>query len=181
MKYSLKLCLSKHFVVVALLLMSTVASARNLPSVQLSNDEKASLIYMREEEKLARDVYRELSSTWGSPIFENIANSEQTHMDAIKTLLVRYGIDDPAATTKPGDFSNPHLQELYYELTTQGMMSLTDALTVGVIIEETDIVDLQYGIGIVLSTHKDIIKVYNNLLNGSLNHLDAFENNLEPQ
>jgi len=54
------------------------------------------LTYIREEEKLARDVYLYLYDMWGSSIFDNISVSEQAHMDAIKTLIDRYGLDDPA-------------------------------------------------------------------------------------
>ena len=39
----------------------------------------------------------DLYKMWGLTIFSNIASSEQKHMDAIKTLLDRYGLDDPAA------------------------------------------------------------------------------------
>ena len=58
----------------------------------LSADEAAGLIYMREEEKLAHDVYVTLYQQWGLPLFNNIANSEATHTSAIKVLLDRYGI-----------------------------------------------------------------------------------------
>ncbi len=61
----------------------------------LSQEEIDDLVYLREEEKLARDVYLHLYNTWGQWIFENIAASEQQHMDAVKTLLDRYGIHDP--------------------------------------------------------------------------------------
>jgi len=131
---------------------------------------------MREEEKLARDVYLFLYDKWHSRIFKNISVSEQTHMDAIKTLLDRYGIPDPAANKGPGEFTNSQLQALYDELIQDGSGSLVDALEVGVFIEETDIEDLNAGIA--SSTHKDIITVFSNLLSGSLNHLSAFNSNL---
>jgi hypothetical protein len=54
----------------------------------------------------------------------------------------------------------------------KGVASKIDALEVGVIIEETDIDDLQTGID--TATHKDVITVYGNLMQGSYNHLDAF-------
>lgn len=50
---------------------------------------------MREEEKLARDVYLELYETWDLPVFYNIAQSEQTHMGAVKTLIEKYNLKDP--------------------------------------------------------------------------------------
>jgi hypothetical protein len=97
-------------------------------------------------------------------------------MDAIKTLLDKHGIADPAAGKGLGEFTNPDLQALHDELVQDGSVSLVDALEVGVFIEKTDIDDLNAGID---STRgKDIITVYTNLLAGSNNHLDAFTANL---
>ena len=76
-----------------------------MQAVDLTDSEKYWLTYMREEEKLARDVYIFLYDKWGSQIFNNISVSEQTHMDAIKTLLDRYGIPDPVADKGPGVFT----------------------------------------------------------------------------
>ena len=98
----------------------------NLPPTtpgELSAEESAALLYMREEEKLAHDVYVTLYSQWGLPIFQNISQSEQTHTDAVKTLLDRYGLNDPASGTV-GVFTNPDLQALYNDLVTRGSQSL---------------------------------------------------------
>ena len=70
---------------------------------------------MREEEKLAHDVYVTLYAQWDLPIFQNISRSEQTHTDAVKTLIDRYGLTDPASS-KVGVFTNPDLQALYNDL-----------------------------------------------------------------
>ncbi len=79
-----------------LVVMMTIMAAGPLFAAPLSDDEKYWLSHMREEEKVARDVYKELYKVWGLTIFSNIASSEQKHMDAIKTLLDRYGLEDPA-------------------------------------------------------------------------------------
>ena len=151
----------------------SVSAAQTLA---LTDDETYWLTYMREEEKVARDVYLSLNDKWNLRIFKNIAASEQTHMDAIKNLLDKYCIPDPAAGKGIGEFTNPDLQKLYNDLILQGSISKVEALKVGVIIEETDIDDLNEGIATV--QHNDIKTVYSNLLQGSLNHLDAFESNL---
>ena len=136
----------------------------------LTSEEEAGLLFMREEEKLARDVYLVLLDQWGLRVFENIAESEQRHMDAILYLLGKYGLDDPALG--PGLFLNPDLQDLYDVLVAKGETSLVDAIEVGVLIEETDIEDIEALIG---ETDKDdIIQVYTNLLDGSNSHLEAF-------
>ena len=148
----------------------------SVQTVALTDDENYWLTYMREEEKVARDVYLYLNEKWNVRIFKNIAASEQTHMDAIKTLLDTYTIPDPAAGKGIGEFTNPDLQKLYDDLIREGSISKVEALKVGVIIEETDIDDLTEGIA--TTRHNDIKTVYSNLLQGSLNHLDAFESTL---
>ncbi|MDD1697160.1 MAG: DUF2202 domain-containing protein [Methanoregula sp.] len=151
-------------------------STSSVVTGKLTDDEKYWLTYLREEEKVARDVYLSFNDTWNLRIFKNIAASEQQHMDAIKVLLDRYSIPDPAADTGIGEFTNPDLQQLYDDLIQQGSISKAEAFKVGVIIEETDIDDLNEAIA--AAGHNDIKTVYSNLLQGSLHHLDAFESGL---
>lgn len=152
----------------------------NLPAAsgELSNEEAAALLYMREEEKLAHDVYVTLYDQWGLAIFQNIANSEQTHTDAIKTLLDRYGLADPASV-QVGVFSDPTLQELYTALVERGSQSLAEALKVGAAIEEIDILDLE--LRLAETDQADIQQVYQNLLRGSGSHLRSFVSTLQTQ
>lgn len=147
--------------------------------ISLRDDEIASLVYMREEEKLAKDVYLGLFELWGTPIFQNIANSEQTHTDAVKGLLDTFGIPDPVDTSPTGVFTNPDLQKLFDELMKASSQSLEDALKVGAAIEEIDILDLKASLE--YTQNQEIQKVYENLLRGSENHLRAFTSNLERQ
>ena len=170
---------AKRWVVIGgLLLLMCTSSVSYVQAAALLNEaEINSLTYMREEEKLARDVYLYFYDKYGSGIFYNISKSEQTHMNAIKTLLDRYGLDDPAAGNDPGVFDNSDLQALYTELIGGGSESLTAALKVGVFIEMTDIDDLNKGM--ITTDRRDIDKVYSNLLQGSLNHWDAFCSNLK--
>lgn len=152
----------------------------NLPpaSGELSAEEAASLTYMREEEKLAHDVYITLYEQWGLPLFSNISQSELTHSDAVMTLLNRYGLSDPASGTV-GVFTNPELQTLYNDLVARGSQSLAEALKVGAAIEEIDIIDLQERLAQI--DNADIEQVFNNLLNGSKNHLRSFTSMLNTQ
>jgi len=167
----------RWFVIGGLLLLMCTSSVSYVQAAALLSDgEINSLTYMREEEKLARDVYVYLHDKWGSRIFDNISVSEQTHMDAIKTLLDRYGIPDPVTSDEVGKFTNGSLSDLYEILTGAGSVSLVDALKVGVVIEITDITDLTEGIA--ATSRKDIKNVYTNLRKGSQNHWDAFCSNL---
>lgn len=152
-------------------------SVLDLPSSELSAEETAALLFMREEEKLARDVYTVLFGLWNQPTFQNIAASEQMHMDEIKTLLDRYAIADPALA--PGEFTDPALKALYDQLVAQGSLSLADALKVGAAIEEIDILDLQNRL--TQTDNEDIQWVFNNLMSGSYSHLLAFTSTLSQQ
>ncbi len=148
----------------------TGTSVLDIPASDLNADEAAALLFMREEEKLARDVYTKLYEVWGLPTFQNIAASEQMHMDEIALLLTRYNLTDPAQA--PGIFTDPKLQDLYNALVAQGSQSVAEALKVGGAIEEIDILDLQTRLG--KTDNADIQQVYNNLMSGSYNHLRAF-------
>lgn len=151
----------------------------SLPLSDLSADEQAALIYMREEEKLARDVYLTLYETWGIESFNTIAQSEQTHMDTVLGLLERYGLQDPVADKGVGEFANPTLAALYTQLVAQGQTSAVEALKVGAYIEELDIADLQTRLA--QTDNADIQQVFNSLQSGSVNHLRAFTRMLDWQ
>ena len=140
-------------------------------SGELSDAEIAGIMEMREEEKLARDVYLFFYDMYGYITFNNISKSEQAHSNAMKYLIDGYGLEDPFLEN-PGEFTNPDFAELYSTLTQQGSESLVAALKAGAFIEEYDINDLQ---NLLEETQNaDIIRVYSNLLRGSNFHLRAF-------
>ena len=146
-----------------------------LPVTQLTQQQKDDLLFMYQEEKMARDVYIALGEKWGSRVFLNIQKSEQAHMNAIKRLLDKYSLEAPVPNSDIGNFENEELQALYNQLIEKGNLSLEDALEVGVAIEETDIADLEEKID---SATRDVARVYSRLLRGSYNHLRAFNANL---
>jgi hypothetical protein len=147
----------------------------DLPASDLSAADITAITYMREEEKLAHDVYRRLGDLWGSRVFTNIESAENAHMDAVGGLLVTFGIPDPAASTAAGEFTNPELQALYDRLVEQGSGSLADAFIVGATIEDLDIADLQQR----ASTNATVARVFDSLERGSRNHLRAFVRQLD--
>lgn len=138
----------------------------------LTAEEREDLLLMREEEKLARDVYLRLFGHWGMRPFANISGAEQMHMDAILLLLEHYALPDPAEGLGAGRFRRPDLQDLYDQLVQQGLQSPADAVRVGLLIEELDISDLKQA---ERRTGKPWIRaVYAELERGSRNHLRAF-------
>lgn len=143
----------------------------NNPSTTINETEINLLKHMREEEKLARDVYIKLYELHGLNIFNNISQSEQKHMDNVLCLLEYYNITDPASEML-GVFENTSLQNLYDSLIAQGAISLTQALKVGATIEDVDIYDLMEFAED--TSNPAIISIFDNLTCGSRNHMRAF-------
>jgi hypothetical protein len=157
---------------VAALLFSWTITAFAPANYEVTPEEAEGLQKMREEEKLAHDVYIALNEKWQIPAFYNIAQSEQRHTEAIASLMEDYKLEDPALA-EAGQFSNPELQQLYDELVSKGKQSLVDALKVGATIEDLDIADLDK---LLAETDDENIRfVYNNLNRGSENHLRTFQ------
>jgi len=145
-------------------------------TVSLTDQEKNDLLFLREEEKLARDVYLYAYDQYGLQIFSNIAGSEQRHMDQVLALLTKYGLEDPASPNR-GEFSHAELQTLYNDLTAIVDSSQTDALWVGATIEDLDIHDIT-----TFESHtdkQDLLDVYARLTCGSRNHMRNFYRELQ--
>jgi len=152
--------------------LATMDSKAAVQTTVLNETEIADLMFIREEEKIARDVYRVLYKKWGNPVFAIIAESEQAHMDAMARLLSFYGIEDPVTSDEIGVFTDPAIGDLYERLIAWGSISKEDALLVGGYIEEYDILDIWKAYG---ETDKERInRVYQNLYEGSYKHLHAF-------
>lgn len=168
--------------IMALATTGTIATAGGVPAlattVALSESEAADLAFQREEEKLARDVYLAMYSKWQAAIFSNISDSEQKHTDTMKKLLDKYNLPDPALPDF-GAFTDTDLQEKFDALVLAGSQSLIAGLYVGATIEEIDMIDLQEAID--RATHIDLLTAYQNLLEGSKNHLRSYVKDLEAQ
>jgi len=141
-------------------------------TVVLDAEAAAGLVYMIEEEKMARDLYDAFFEQTGSVVFDRISDSEQTHMDTLLAVAENAGIDISGVSTTAGVFSDASIQSLYDTLLAQGSVSPDAAYEVGVLVEQTDIADLQnYSsdteIGIVGT-------IYAHLEVGSEHHLAAF-------
>lgn len=146
--------------------------------IELYPEDESTLLWMREEEKVARDVYLAMDALWNKPVFRNIASSEQSHMDALLRKINSFGLEDPAQPGV-GDFYSAELQSLYDDLIAKGQHSYIDALEVGAIIEDLDIDDLMKAIA---ATDNLALKTtYESLLEASKSHLRAFIGLLEQQ
>ena len=140
----------------------------SIQETTLSQLEIDDLNFLREEEKLARDVYLYSYDLYNLQIFKNVSNSEQKHMDSVLELLNKYNLPDPASK-KMGEFNNSELQNLYNDLTQKSSISVVEALEVGNLIEDLDIKDIATNEGRTINI--DLLDVYTSLKCGSRNHL----------
>ena len=144
----------------------------SLPKQAINAAERADLIAMRQEEKLARDVYRVLYQVHKTPAFANIAQSEQSHMDLVKFVLDRYSIPDPIKSDQVGVYRDPVFRGLFEALVLFGAQSQAHAELVGAFIEDLDIFDLDAALA--RSDNRDLDTLWQNLQLGSRNHLRAY-------
>jgi hypothetical protein len=165
----------------------------------LDAGEETHLIYMRQEEKLARDVYLTLGTKYPElAVFANIAVSEQQHTDAMLDKLEQFEVPDPVTDDTVGVFTGvefgPYFTATYLKLVAMGNTSSLNALYVGALIEELDmhdivecpviIVETDNGIGegecgMEYTEVRALVQSFGNLLDGSKNHLRAFVGNIE--
>jgi len=148
----------------------------DVSSIALSVEEQQNLVFMREEEKLARDVYTVLYEKWGTPAFANIAMAEQRHIDSVLWIMQQYELEDTTPETV-GLFNDTELQDLYNSLIIRASTSQLEALQVGALIEEVDIADLE--VALATTENPAIQTLYNNLISGSEKHLRSFVTNIE--
>jgi hypothetical protein len=146
------------------------------PVESLNEAEEAGILQLREEEKLARDVYTLLEEKWGLSAFSQIKPSEQKHMDAVAKLINRYDLLDPAQESI-GIFENQKISSLFETLMTKGEQSEVDALQVGMTVEDVDIYDIDEILS--KNDNQDIQVVFTNLRNGSIKHLQRFYTDLK--
>ncbi|MFK5878738.1 MAG: DUF2202 domain-containing protein [Flavobacteriaceae bacterium] len=170
--------ISLIIVLVSMIFSSCSSNDNNegFESLTLTQEEINDLSFLREEEKLARDVYIYAYNKYQLIIFNSISNSEQSHMNSVLNLMNTYDIPD-SASSEIGVFNNSELQEIYYSLIALVDISSVDALTVGAIIEDLDINDIDHFIN--NTTKQDLLDVYDNLTCGSKNHIRSYTNQLE--
>jgi hypothetical protein len=149
-----------------------------LPYENLRSKEIKHLLYIREEEKLARDVYMSLYESWGVRLFKKTARQESNHLAWTKVLIDKYELIDPIAGNGIGVFDDPDLQRLYTDLVVVGNESVVDALTVGAALEELNLYDLITK-ALRRANNEDLRALYENLMKSSRNHLRTFVTRLE--
>jgi hypothetical protein len=177
-----------------------VSMSADTDDVALDYNEKMHLFFMREEEKLARDVYQTLGTMYpDSVIFGNIDDSEQIHMTTVKAMIEKYGYEDPNTNDNVGAYTGEdfgwYFTEKYNQLVERASISELEALYVGAFIEELDMMDINQCPQVIVETDNgindvtecgkvytgkpDIQRLYSSLLDGSDSHLEGYVNNIE--
>ncbi|MDD3034385.1 MAG: DUF2202 domain-containing protein [Bacteroidales bacterium] len=147
----------------------TTMSAPFDSTADLTASEIEYIYAVREDEKLAGDLYSAFFEMYKIKTFENIAKAEINHMKATERLLEYYGITYPVAGDK-GKFENPVRQALYDSLLQKGSTAL-EAFKVMAQYEEYNIV--QYKADLAVITNENLKIVIENLEKGSENHFKA--------
>lgn len=148
--------------------------ARTVTATSIDETTTEHIVFVHEEERLARDLYTALDDHHGGLLpFSAIKISEQRHLDAAARLLEAYGIADPSAGLAAGEFGIPELQRLYDDWLERGLTSQEEAFAVGIELETADVADLEARIAEVEDARVE--RVLGNLLDGSRRHLAAFE------
>ena len=168
----------------------------------LDSNEASHLIFMREEEKLARDVYLSFADMYPEQrVFAQIATeSEQTHTDVMRDKLTQYNISDPNPDTNnlpesigifKGEEWGLYFTEKFEVLTKMGAVNEMEALYAGAFIEELDMhdiaecpavmVDAGYDdpCGLHYTDESGLINAYRSLIDGSESHLRAYVGQIE--
>lgn len=190
------------FLTALLLISSDVMAVKPGKQMRLDNNEIAHLTFMREEEKLARDVFLTFAEMYPDQVvFANIATtSEQTHTDTVRDKLLQYDLSDPNPDANEfpaciGSYTGEewgwYFDEKYHQLVAMGSNSELDALYVGALIEELDMHDIadcpavmvEAGYndpcGLRYTDESDLINMYRSLIDGSESHLRAYVGQIE--
>ena len=164
----------------------------SIPLSVLTLEQKATIAYMWDEERLARDIYLTLNSLTPSNTLYNIAtNAESQHVISVESLIKKYDLNilnsvdfsggysaEALEAINDNEFITPELTALYDVLYTVGSVSAEDSLKVGCMVEVTDITDLDRDIE-VAGDAEDIVMIFENLRRGSYSHYWAFDNALK--
>ncbi len=164
------------------------------PESNLTEEQKYTIAYMWNEEKLAKDIYLAMNDVNPIQQLEKIATQAETkHQALVEELVQRYDLnitnlvdysggysEAELRAFAPGEFGIQEIKDLYDVLYERGSQSQQDALEVGCMVEVTDINDLNEDIAIAEDTNaSDLVAVFNVLRDGSYNHYWAFDKGLK--
>jgi hypothetical protein len=164
----------------------------SIAASELTDEQKYTIAYMWNEEKLAKDIYLGLNALTPSPTLYNIAtNAETAHQASVEAIIEKYDLNilnlddysggysaDALSNYSPGQYSLQEITTLYDTLYSLGSQSLQSALEVGCMVEVTDINDLDRDI-LAAEGAPDLVLVFENLRSGSYSHYWSFNTALQ--
>ena len=138
----------------------------------LTSDQEQALADQAELEKLAQDAYLAFAESTGDPRFEHVAHAEAHHLAALRSLMERYGVEDPTEGLADGEFSSDEVAERYRAAVDAGSGSLADALDTARELEQEDLDGLNDAADGLDAP--DVEQVYEHLTVSSERHLEVF-------
>ena len=159
-------------------------------TTDLVQEMKDSLTYMKDEERLASDLYLNLYNYYKNysdleiKQLNNIAtNTENDQISIIKSLVKRYDLNSSEpqdVNISRGVYENQVIQDLYDKFYAIGQNSQEEALKVGCMVEVTDINDLDKYISLAKESNAtDIETAFKALRDGSYHNYWTFDQTLK--
>jgi hypothetical protein len=148
--------------------------AAGFPQEDISVIEETGLLKAWQDQKLSRDLYQSFNEAWSSPIYANMLNDAQHHMDFVHILLGKFGI--PVPQDFAGIFPDQETQNLFDLMLNAENGSAVEALRMGAATEDMIIDELQTLLP--QTDNFEIQIIYQNLLKSARNHLRLFVNEL---
>ncbi len=145
-------------------------AADSSATTSVSDQVRGDLLFIYEEEKMARDLYASFGEKWGWQTIGRVSMSESMHLNSVMNLLHTYGIPEPVLPT--GSYQSAAISELAKRLLNEGIASEDAALHSALYVEEYDIADLTKRMND--TADPSILSTYQYLLNGSNAHLRYF-------
>lgn len=176
------------------------APARDESAGKLDFNEQTHLVFICEEEKLARDVYHLFDRRFPDlGVFAELEAGKESSRCAVEKLLRQYRVSIPRVNENVGVFSwgiyGRYFTEKFLVVSNQGSMNPLSALYAGAFLEELNILDIEQcpkvivdidnGIkdaascGMQYTDNPAIRAAYDELLAESRRHLRILVNNIE--
>jgi hypothetical protein len=143
----------------------------------ISEKDKNSLVYFREEEKLAADAFDYFYEMWSNKLFFSFKSSESKHETIFKELMDYYGIDDPVKDYARGEFTIDTLKYFYIDMISFGSKSLLHSFLAGAEIEERSVYELDNAIKVI--ENEKLTGVYKTHKSSSEGYLRLFVSKLK--
>ncbi len=146
----------------------------------LSPREIDDMNYLIENEKLLRDYFNVMYNKYNLSLFQNVAKSEQSHLNFLAVKFLRYDLKNPTEEKPAGEYVNPELQQTYDIMIAKGETNIYAALLAGSSKVKEDVEDIPLMID-QFEGNADIVLIFSNILIESQKNREVLEQELKVQ